>query len=195
MKIILTKQFWITLLLMHFLDMLKIPSTFMVRESLGLPFIVPNLVNSIFLFQNGNLILGTSNISPWWIKDITRNAWWAHDRKIFTNLHQHSKAAPFHTTLQNRNSGWKVVPLFLDSHPFSVSSMEIGYRKLSARPCKRMVWMGLFSACSFAELALRQLLFLEQSDHHNMILGRKILNNIKYFNYRGNGMITTHMRV
>lgn len=166
----------------------------MVWDGLGLPYIVLNLVKSMFLSQNGNLILGISNMSPWWV----RNAWSAHDRNVFTNLHQHPKAAPFHATLQNRNSGWEreVMPLFLDSNSCSVNNVESGYRKLSARwPCKIMVWMALFSALCFAELALRQLLFLYHRWSSQNYFGEKDLKNIKYFSYRGNETILWGFRV
>lgn len=164
MKIILAKHFCLTLLFMHFLDMLKIPSTYGLRK-FGFALSSSQFGQLNILFSKWESYPQYIKYITWWIMYIARNAWWAHDRNVFTNLHQHSKAAPSPTTLQNKNSAWEreVLPLFLIQTLVLVNSMETKYRKLSARwPCKIMAWMGFFCACCFAELAPRQLLFLQQ---------------------------------
>lgn len=153
------KHFCLTLLFMHFLDMLKIPSTYGLRK-FGFALYSSQFGQLNILFSKWESYPQYIKYITWWITYIARNAWWARDRNVFTNLHQHSKAAPFPTNSAKQEFclGKGGAASFSDSNSCSVNSMETRYRKLSAKwPCKIMAWMGFFCACYFAELALRQL--------------------------------------
>lgn len=127
MKIILAKQFCLTLLLMHFLDMLKTPSTFgLIKFRIALYSSQFGQLNIVYSKWESSLCITYITMMEQAQKYLVRT--WQKCSHNFTSALQ-SILFPYHSAKQE----FWMRKDFLHLNPSSVNSSKTGHRKLSAR--------------------------------------------------------------